>query len=280
MDRKGRLLLVGTPLGNREDLSPRARRALEEADVLFCEDTRSVTRLLGPEVSLPPRHSCFAANEESRVPLLLRLLEEGSTVVLISEAGMPVWSDPGRIFVEAAVEGGFEVDVVPGPTAAATALCHSGFSARGAQFLGFPPRDGGPRREFLARVALAQGVSIVYESGNRTPDFLVDLVKEIEDAATRRVVVTRELTKLHQEVLRGTAAGLAETVREPLRGEVTLVIESCPTSVLDQAQVAARATLEILLGSDRKPREKAKELARLTGLDANVLYQRLGERRP
>jgi len=271
----GRLVLVGTPLGNREDLSPRARRLILEADLLFCEDTRSVVRLLGSEEDLPPRHSCFAANERARVPRLLECLAEGQTVVFVSEAGMPVWSDPGRELVEAAIAGGYTVDVVPGPTAAATALCHSGFSSKGARFVGFPPRDGVDRAEFLAAIVADTAPSIVYEAGNRTPAFLRDLAARVESPDTRKAIVARELTKLHQEVLRGTIAELEARVDESLRGEVTLVIEGRLEPLADPGQTAARAVLEVMLDRSLKPRPRAKRLAELTGLEANAIYTRL-----
>lgn len=272
---RGRLVLVGTPLGNREDWSPRARRTLLEADLLLCEDTRSVLRLLDAEAGLPPRQSCFAANEHGRVPLLLDRLAAGQVVAFVSEAGMPVWSDPGRELVDAAVSAGYEVDVIPGPTAAATALCHSGFSARGCRFLGFPARDGVMRREALDAIASETTATILYESGNRTPALLRDLATRLEDAATRRVVIARELTKAHQEIIRGTVAELAERIVDALRGEVTVVVEGGTVVPVDAAQMAARATLEIMLGADLKPREKAKRLAQLTGFDTNSLYKRL-----
>jgi len=270
----GRLVLVGTPLGNREDWTPRARRALLEADLLLCEDTRSVLRLFDGETGLPPRQSCFAANEQDRIPLLLDRLGRGQTVAYVSEAGMPVWSDPGRELVDAAVAAGYEIDVVPGPTAAATALCHSGFSARGARFAGFPPRDGGARRSFIAAIDEEVAASIVYESGGRTPALLRDLA-QVAEASTRRAIVARELTKAHQEVLRGTLTELAERITEGLRGEVTVVVEGRSAVPLDPAREAARATLEVLLATDLRPREKAKRLAQLTGLDTNSLYRRL-----
>lgn len=270
----GLLVLVGTPLGNREDLSPRAKRAILEADLLLCEDTRSPSRLLGDEARLPPRLSCFAGNEQERVGDLLEALSQGHTVAFISEAGMPVWSDPGRALVEAAVAAGHDVDVVPGPTAAATALALTGFAARGARFLGFPPRDGGARERFLQAVAEDLGAAIIYEAGSRVPALLRDLAALLDDASTRRAVVARELTKLHQEVMRGTVAELAESVVAALRGEVTVVIEGRADLPQDEREARAREVLDVML-ADLKPREKAKRLAALTGLDAQTVYAKL-----
>ena len=279
MSSPGRLVLVGTPLGNREDLSPRARAAILQADVLLCEDTRSPRRLLGEGVALPRRTSCFVGNELDRVDALLAELAEGRTVVFVSEAGMPVWSDPGRRLVEAAVVAGYDVDVIPGPTAAATALCHSGLPAEGATFFGFVPRDGAARREALQRIAAHEGAAILYEAGNRTPALLHDLAAVCPDADTRMAVVCRELTKLHQEIERGTLADLAARTKDALRGEVTLVLAGkaaqADRDAIDPRMEAARATLDAMLDPALKPRERAKKLAELTGLDARELYDRL-----
>jgi len=268
-------VLVGTPLGNRADLSPRAREALLGADLLFCEDTRSPSRLLGNDVALPPRRSCFVGNEHERTAELLEALAQGKTVAFCSEAGMPSWSDPGHFLVQAAVEGGFTVDVVPGPTAASAALSLSGFDAAGACFLGFIARDGKERTRALEAIALAEGPSLLYEAGNRTPALLRDLAKHLPDAATRKVVVCRELTKLHQEVLRGTVSALHEEIREPLRGEVTVVVEGASGASQARAHDSARAVLEVMLDPSLKPRPRARALAELTGLDARELYERL-----
>jgi 16S rRNA (cytidine1402-2'-O)-methyltransferase len=269
----GKLILVGTPLGNREDLSDRARRSLLEADLLLCEDTRSPQRLL-PDVELPERISCFVGNEHERVALLLERLAAGHTVAFVSEAGLPVWSDPGRLLVAAAIEAGHEVDVIPGPTAGTCALAVSGFVAEGARFLGFIPRGGRERDQLLASLSDETGAAVIYEAGNRTPALLRDLTEHV---GARRVLIARELTKLHQELIRGTAAELAERIREPLRGEVTVVIEGAEPAVTQDnpAREAARAVLDAMLDPSLKPRARAKALAELTGLDARELYDRL-----
>jgi 16S rRNA (cytidine1402-2'-O)-methyltransferase len=271
----GKLVLVGTPLGNREDLSARARRSLLEADLLLCEDTRSPQRLLG-DSELPERISCFVGNEHERVALLLERLAAGQTVAFVSEAGLPVWSDPGRMLVAAAVAGGFEVDVIPGPTAGTCALALSGFVAEGACFWGFIPRTGKSRDEVLEQIAAAPGPAILYEAGNRTPTLLRDLAdKQLGD---RQLLIARELSKLHQELLRGSVAELVARVTEPLRGEVTVVIDGRPIEIAsddDPAQQAARAVLDVMLDPSLKPRARAKALAALTGLDGRELYDRL-----
>ncbi|MCR9165299.1 MAG: 16S rRNA (cytidine(1402)-2'-O)-methyltransferase [Nannocystaceae bacterium] len=269
---------MGTPLGNRGDLSPRAREALLGADLLFCEDTRSPTRLLGNDVSLPPRRSCFVGNEHERTAELLDALAAGQTVAFCSEAGMPSWSDPGQLLVRAAVGAGFSVDVVPGPTAASAALSLSGFDATGACFMGFIARDGKARSTALAQIAAARGPSLLYEAGNRTPGLLRDLAKVLPDAGAREVVVCRELTKLHQEVLRGTVADLHARTTEALRGEVTVVVEGGDAAEAESVD-AARAVLDVMLDPSLKPRPRARALADLTGLDAREVYERLRDAR-
>ena len=278
---KGTLVLVGTPLGNRGDLSPRAREAIVGADLLLCEDTRSPVRLLGEGVQLPPRVSCFVVNEGERIGLLLEHLARGERVAYVSEAGLPVWSDPGLRLVQAAVAAGHEVDVIPGPTAAAVALCLSGLPAEDVRFLGFLPRSGSERVTRLQQLARERATVLLYEAGNRTPALLRELAAALPDAATRRVAIGRELTKQHQEVLRGTLTELAASVQEALRGEVTLAIEGTSAAELeagDPAQTAARAVWELIWDASLKPREKAKQIAARTGLEARAVYERLAHR--
>lgn len=280
--RTGMLVLVGTPLGNRGDLSPRAREAIVGADLLLCEDTRSPVRLLGEGVTLPPRISCFVVNEGERVGLLLEHLARGERVAYVSEAGLPVWSDPGLRLVQAAVAAGYAVDVVPGPTAAAVALCLSGLPADDVRFLGFLPRSGPERAARMQSLASETATVLLYEAGNRTPALLRDLAAALPDAATRQVAIGRELTKQHQEVLRGSVSGLASELRDALRGEVTVVLAGAAASQVaaaDPAQTAARALWELLWDAGLRPREKAKQIAALTGLEARAIYERLARDR-
>lgn len=271
----GVLVLVGTPLGNRGDLSPRAREAILSADLILCEDTRSPARLFDQGMSLPPRVSCFAAREERRSEQLQEHLSAGKRVVFVSEAGMPVWSDPGARLVQAAVAAGYEVDVIPGPTAAATALCLSGFSGANVRFAGFLPRSGGSRTDALARIAADDAVTIVYEAGNRVPALLRDLAKALgEDAGEREIVIGRELTKMHQQVIRGTVDELRRDITEPLRGEVTVVIGG-GVATAPKEQEVARAVWDAVCDASLKPRARARKIAELTGLRAKEVYQQL-----
>lgn len=276
---RGRLVLVGTPLGNREDLSPRARRAILEADLLLCEDTRSPTRLLGDGVRLPPRVSCFVGNEHDRVAQLLAALHEGKTVAFVSEAGMPVWSDPGQRLVDAALTAGFAVDAVPGPVAATMALALSGFPAEGARFWGFLPRSGAPRVAALSTIADDAGPALVYEAGPRMKALLDDLAAH-PTLASRRVVIARELTKLHQEIERDLPGVLLARARGGRRGdwpgEFTVVIEGrgeASSVAEDPALERGRAVLDVVLDAKLRPRERAKRLAALVERPASELYE-------
>lgn len=271
----GTLVIVGTPLGHREDLSPRARAAILGADLLLCEDTRSPVRLLGNEVTLPSRKSCFVGNEHQRVEELLAALAEGKTVVYVSEAGMPGWSDPGQRLVREAIAAGFSVDVVPGPTAVATAVVHSGFPTDEVRFVGFPARAGSERAQQLAGWAHERATIVLYEAGNRVGALLRDLAAALPDAEVREMAIARELTKMHQQVLRGSVSALARATGDQ-QGEVTVVIAPSADAAPDAAREAARAVLDAVLDASLKPRERARRVAALTGLPARDVYRRLG----
>lgn len=281
---EGVLVLVGTPIGNRGDLSPRGRSAILSADLLLCEDTRSPTRLLGDATELPRRMSCFVGNEHGRVATMLERLGAGQTVVFVSEAGMPVWSDPGAGLVRAAADAGFKVEVIPGPSAATMALALSGFSASWVQFVGFIDRSGTGRSASLRRVIEGEGPSILFEAGNRVAALLRDLARAAPDASTREVMVGREFTKLHEAVHRGTVDALASTLVEGLRGEVTVVVAGAPASIREASkmtlQSGAREVLEIMLDPSLKPKARAKAIAKHTGLPIRDIYARLVEATP
>ncbi|MGB1698455.1 MAG: 16S rRNA (cytidine(1402)-2'-O)-methyltransferase [Nannocystaceae bacterium] len=279
----GTLVLVGTPIGNRGDLSPRARAAILAADLLLCEDTRSPTRLLGDSEPLPRRVSCFVGNEHERVAMLLERLAAGERVAFVSEAGMPVWSDPGAMLVRAAADAGFAVEVIPGPSAGTMGLALSGFSASWSQFVGFVDRSGGGRAASLRRVVEATGPSILFEAGNRVAGLLRDLSRAAPDAATRQVMVGRELTKLHEEVYRGSLEELAEVLAGGVRGEVTVVIDGAPSSLREAAEIdqraGAREVLGLMTDLSLKPKARAKAIASRTGLSIRDVYARLSAQR-
>jgi 16S rRNA (cytidine1402-2'-O)-methyltransferase len=221
---QGRLLVVSTPIGNLGDLSPRAREALAAADLIACEDTRHTGMLLsrvgGGKGRLVSLHE---HNERQRLPGLVAALSEGRVVALVSDAGTPLLSDPGYLLVSAAAAAGVPVEAVPGPSALLAALVVSGLPPLPFTFAGFPPQRPGKRRSFYRRFAALGHTVVFYESPHRLGRSLADAAAELGE---RPAVIARELTKLHEEVLRGTLPELAAVVAErgPIKGEVVLVV--------------------------------------------------------
>ncbi|MGB3474058.1 MAG: 16S rRNA (cytidine(1402)-2'-O)-methyltransferase [Mycobacterium sp.] len=220
----GRLLLGATPLGQPADASPRLVEALSTADVVAAEDTRRVRTLAKAlDVQIGGRVvSLFDANEASRVPTLLADLEAGATVLVVSDAGMPLISDPGYRLVSACAEAGLPVTCLPGPSAVTTALAVSGLASERFCFEGFAPRKQAARRAWLAALADERRTCVFFESPRRLADCLRDAVDEL--GGERRAVVCRELTKTHEEVLRGTLAELADWAVDGVLGEITVVL--------------------------------------------------------
>jgi len=219
----GRLLLVSTPIGNLEDLSPRAARALAEADLVACEDTRHSGRLLAHLGVKKPLVSLHEHNERLRLPRILGALAAGETVAVVSDAGTPLLSDPGFPLVRAAVEAGHRVEAIPGPSAILAALVASGLPPYPFTFAGFPPPKSGKRRTFYRRFAALGHTLVVFESPHRLLASLEDALAELGD---RRAALGRELTKLHEEMLYGRLSEIAaELARRPsLPGEFVLVV--------------------------------------------------------
>lgn len=239
--REGRLVLVGTPIGNLGDLSPRAADALGAADVVCCEDTRRTGRLLKHiGIRVPALKVVNDHTEEAATPEVLERLARGERVVVVSDAGMPGVSDPGERLVAAALGAGHLVEVVPGPTAAMSALVASGLPAGRFVFEGFLPRKGSGRTGRLAELAHERRTVVLYEAPHRVARTLADLAATC--GGERRVVLARELTKLHEEHWRGTLADAVVRVAEvEPRGEYVLVLDGAtpPPAATDEAIVAA-----------------------------------------
>jgi 16S rRNA (cytidine1402-2'-O)-methyltransferase len=263
----GRLIVCPTPIGNLEDITLRVLAALREADVVACEDTRRTRILLdryGVNAKLVSYHE---HNEAERSAELVKQMRSGSVVALVSDAGMPLVSDPGFVLVRACVGAGLAVEVLPGPSAALAALVASALPADRWRFAGFLPR----RRGELERVFAADETLVAFESPKRVGSSLAVLA---ELDPERPVAVCRELTKLHEEVVRGGAAELAERyAREPPRGEVALVVGPAPALAPDPAP--ALAAVRRLVQAGAKPRVAASVVAELTGAKANALYKAL-----
>ena len=253
MTRPGRLVVVATPIGNLGDLSPRAVRALAEAEVIACEDTRRTRQLLSHAgVPAPELVAVHDHNEARQVRTLLRRLERGQRVVLVSDAGTPAISDPGERVVAAAATAGFEVEVVPGPSAALAALVASGLPTGRFCFEGFLPRRGSTRAERMALLDTERRTTILYEAPHRVRATVAELGQAL--GSDRRIAVARELTKLHEEVWRGTLGEAVEhlAASEP-RGEYVLVVEGAPVPAEPEAadvEAALRTRLEA--GLDKK----------------------------
>jgi 16S rRNA (cytidine1402-2'-O)-methyltransferase len=270
----GVLRVVGTPIGNLEDMSPRARRAIEQADVVAAEDTRAAERLCaGLGLQRRPVVSFFEGNEARRTEELIERLVGGATVALISEAGMPGVSDPGQRLVAAAVAAGVRVEVIPGPVAAVVALVASGLPTDRFMFVGFPPREQGARRELFGGLAATVGTMLFYEAPGRVGETLADLAGALGGA--RRAAVARELTKLHEEIVRGSLDELAARYAdEAPRGECTIVVEGAS---VDEARARAAVDVEArvreMLAAGTSPKEIAARLALQTGKPKRQIYQ-------
>ncbi|MDX3074891.1 16S rRNA (cytidine(1402)-2'-O)-methyltransferase [Streptomyces sp. NPDC088354] len=251
----GVLVLAGTPIGDVTDAPPRLSAELAAADVIAAEDTRRLRRLtqaLG--VTTTARVvSYFEGNESARTPELVRALEDGARVLLVTDAGMPSVSDPGYRLVAAAVERDLRVTAVPGPSAVLTALALSGLPVDRFCFEGFPPRKAGERRARLAETAAERRTLVWFEAPHRLAETLTAMAEVF--GADRRAAVCRELTKTYEEVRRGPLKELAAWAADGVRGEITIVVEGAPETgpqELDPAELVRRVQLREEAGERRK----------------------------
>jgi 16S rRNA (cytidine1402-2'-O)-methyltransferase len=268
----GRLVLGGAPLGQPGDVGPRLREVMASADVLAVEDTRRLHRLAADlEVTFTGRLvSFYESVEQARLPGLVAAMQDGGTVLLLTDAGMPSVSDPGYTLVRAAIEAGIDVTSVPGPSAVVTALAVSGLPTDRFCFEGFLPRKGGERRSTLAALAAEPRTMVFYESPHRLAEALADAAAAF--GAERPAAVCRELTKTHEEVRRGPLGELAEWAADGVRGEITLVVAGAvagPAS-MSPAELAAEVAAEEAAGADRK--EAIRAVVTRTGLPRRVVY--------
>jgi len=271
----GTLYLVGTPIGNLEDLTLRAIRTLQEVDLIAAEDTRQTLKLLSHLGVHKPLVSYHEHNQRTAGPALIERLQNGENVALVTDAGMPAISDPGEDLVRLALEASLPVVPIPGPTAFATALVVSGLATQRFVFEGFLPVKKKERREALERLRLESRTVILYEAPHRLTDTLAELAETLGE---RPMAVARELTKLHEEVLRGTPAQLLAHFRDHApRGEFVLVISgagsnagAAPEEVTPESLAAAVAALEAT-GVDRKA--AMKQVANRFGLTKRDVYQ-------
>lgn len=267
----GHLYVVGTPIGNLGDLSQRARDTFASVDLVAAEDTRRTGRLLehlGVKVRML---SLFEGNERQRVDELLERLRDGASVALVSDAGMPAVSDPGFRLLRAAAEAGVEISVVPGPSAVTAALVVSGLPTDRWVFEGFLPRRPSERRARLRALAHDPRTVVLFESALRVVTLLRDVLVELGD---RRAAVARELTKLHEEVLRGRVSEvLASLLDSEPRGEMVVVLEGAETPTTTLAELVEEA--RDLIADGMRKREAAAAVARRSGGSANEVYRAL-----
>ncbi len=266
----GSLTVVATPIGNLDDLSPRAAAALCDADVVACEDTRRTSTLLrhvGSEAPMVPTHE---HNEASRAVDLVRRMGEGANVVLVSDAGMPAVSDPGARVVAAAIAAAIPVTVIPGAGAVEMALVASGLATgAGYAFAGFAPRKAGELIAFIARIDSWGQPVVVFEGPKRVAALMRALADHDPD---RRVAVCRELTKMHEQVMRGTAAELADRLTEPLKGEVAVVIAP-PAALPAFDEDALAREIVPMLEAGMSPARAADVVAALGAAPRNAAYR-------
>lgn len=268
----GTLYVVSTPIGNLSDLTDRARRSLREVDRVYAEDTRRTGRLLDHVGSEADLRSLHEHNEARRTEELVEDLADGRSCALVSDAGTPSVSDPGRRAVAEAAEAGSRVVPVPGPSAVLAALSVSGFDADRFLFLGFPPRSGEDREAWIGRCRDARETVVAFEAPQRVGDLLADWRRA--DMGDRACVVARELTKVHEELLRGTVAELEGSVAgEELRGEATLVLEAAPAPGWEEREEEARRRARELDRSGASTRDIADRLERELGVPRNAAYE-------
>jgi 16S rRNA (cytidine1402-2'-O)-methyltransferase len=267
----GHLYVVGTPIGNLGDLSDRARETLAVVDLVAAEDTRRTGKLLAHAGIRARMISLFEGNERQRIDELLERLSEGATVALVSDAGMPAVSDPGFRLLRAAVEAGIGISVVPGPSAVTAALVVSGLPTDRWVFEGFLPRRPSERRSRLRALAHDPRTVVLFESPLRVVTLLRDVLVELGD---RRAAVARELTKIHEEVLRGRVSEvLAMLLDSEPRGEIVVVLEGAETPEAALSEMVDEAGR--LVRDGMRKREAAAAVARASGGSANEIYRAL-----
>ena len=281
------LYLVATPIGNLGDITLRALDVLRRADRIACEDTRQTQKLLNHFEIATPTISCHEHNERERAAELVVALQSGARIALVSDAGTPAISDPGGWLVRAAIDAGIPVIPIPGANAALNALIASGFAATEFHFLGFLPEKAGARRSLLEDLAhqprAASATLIFYEAPHRILETLADL--ESVWGPNLRIVVARELTKIHEEFLRGTITELRATLasRDRIRGEIVLLVEA-PAQSPASAETTANESLAMRVARMQSEenideKEALKRLAREMGQSKSELYRELQRQR-
>ena len=276
--RKAALYVVATPIGNLEDITLRAIRVLKEVDLIACEDTRQTQKLLNHYAIHTSTISYHEHNEMSRASELMKKLEAGTRIALVTDAGMPGISDPGYRLISMAVSRGLEVVPIPGPAAFLTALIASGLPTDSFQFNGFLPPRRSKRRQVLDSIRASTRTQIFYEAPHRIRECLEDVADIL--GPERHIVVAREVTKLHEEFLRGRAADLLDfAIQRELKGEITLLIGKADESTATE-QGASRNDIQarfkrIVAEQQLDEKSALKKLAKELGLSRSEAYREL-----
>ncbi|MBD2613113.1 MAG: 16S rRNA (cytidine(1402)-2'-O)-methyltransferase [Nostoc sp. ZfuVER08] len=266
------LYVVGTPIGNLEDMTFRAVRILQTVDMIAAEDTRHTGKLLQHFEIKTPQISYHEHNRTSRIPELLQYLTNDKAIALVSDAGMPGISDPGYELIEACIEAGISVVPIPGASAAITALSAAGLPTDRFVFEGFLPAKSQQRREHLESLQTESRTLIFYESPHRLQDTLQDLAEIL--GSDRQIVLARELTKLYEEFWRGTIAeAIAHYSQREPQGEYTLVVAGIPPSQPQLTQEELKAELKQLISQGISRSQASRQLAKETSLPRRQLYQ-------
>ena len=279
LDQGAALYLVGTPIGNLEDITLRAVRVLKEVDVIACEDTRQTQKLLNHYGITTRTISYHQHNEITRSAELVKAMQEGGSLALVSDAGMPGISDPGFRLVSLAIRHRVPVVPIPGAAAFLAALVASGLPADSFRFSGFLPAKRGERRAALEAIKSSPRTQVFYETPHRIVEALEDVVEVL--GALRRVVIAREVTKLHEEFLRGRAGEVMATLksRDGVKGEITLLIgkaEEAPAQVSAESRVSVRQRVEQIMAAEKLDEKAAlKKAARERGVSKSAAYREL-----
>ncbi|HET6418040.1 MAG TPA: 16S rRNA (cytidine(1402)-2'-O)-methyltransferase [Polyangiales bacterium] len=266
----GRLSVVATPIGCLEDITLRALRVLREADLILAEDTRHTRTLCSKHGIDTPLRSFHAHSKQEKVDIIVAELQAGAHYAMVSDAGTPVVSDPGVYLVSCAARAGIEVEAIPGPSAVLAALSVAGLPVRGFVFEGFLPRGGRDRTRVIERIARSELTVVLFESPHRIHSTLGELGSQL--GTDRQVALCRELTKMHEQVIRGTIEEVERELSKPARGEITLVItgkeSSAPVADVDVEGLISEWTLEGL-----STKEMSQRLQDDLGWKRNVAYQ-------
>src|SRR3954471_2253370 len=270
----GKLLIVGTPIGNLSDFPPRAIEALKSADLILCEDTRHTRKLLTHFGIERPVDSFHEHNEDEKAETFANRIARGEIIALVSDAGMPLVSDPGYRLVRLAREFGLNVEPIPGPFAGVVALVASGIAPLPFTFLGFTPHRRGERTAFYRTLAELGHTAIVYESPERVIDSLEDALAVLGDV---EITLAREMTKLHEEFLRGTISEVLTELRprQSIYGEITLVFAAAKATTSAASPDEIAAEFERLRASGMRRNDAVKAVAEKFGMRKNDVYKML-----